>query len=147
MGRTMSRQTVYFEDPFWVGVFERDDGKKFESAKVVFGAEPKDNAVYAFFLENYARLRFSPPVASTGTEQKKTGFKRMLRTAKKALDDKGIGTKAQQALKLQQECSLKSHQYKTTIGLFLKDCKASTDKSPLQASKGRTAFHLHHEAY
>ena len=107
MSRIFSKQTVYFEDPFWVGIFERDDGKNFESAKVVFGAEPKDYEVYAFFLENYSRLRFSPPVASAGTEQKKTGFKRMLRAAQKALDEKGIGTKAQQALKLQHEQAAK----------------------------------------
>ena len=33
--------TVFFDDPFWVGVFERiEDGKLFV-CKVTFGAEPK----------------------------------------------------------------------------------------------------------
>lgn len=34
--------TVYFEDPFWVGVFERIDDGKLSVCKVTFGAEPKD---------------------------------------------------------------------------------------------------------
>jgi hypothetical protein len=115
MGTTSSKLTVYFDDPFWVGVFERDDGKRLESAKVVFGAEPRDCEVYAFFLENYSRLRFSPPVKSAGAGQKTPGFKRMMRAAQKILDEKGIGTKAQQALKLQHEqtaklCKVESRQ-------------------------------------
>ena len=39
MGVTL---TVYFDDPFWVGVFERMDGGKLSACKVTFGAEPKD---------------------------------------------------------------------------------------------------------
>ena len=58
--KCQGRLTVYFEDPFWVGVFERIENGKLSAAKVTFGAEPKDYEV-------------------------------------------GIGTKSQQALKLQQE--------------------------------------------
>jgi hypothetical protein len=32
---------VFFEDPFWVGVFERIENKKLSVAKVPFGAECK----------------------------------------------------------------------------------------------------------
>ena len=39
------RLTVYFEDPFWVGVFEKIDNGKLSAAKVTFGAEPKDYEV------------------------------------------------------------------------------------------------------
>ena len=42
------RITVYFEDPFWVGVFERIDGGKLSVAKVTFGAEPKDFEIQDF---------------------------------------------------------------------------------------------------
>ena len=37
--------TVYFEDPFWVGVFERIENGKLSAAKVTFEAEPKDYEV------------------------------------------------------------------------------------------------------
>ena len=34
--------TVFFEDPFWVGVFERFEDETLSVCKVTFGAEPKD---------------------------------------------------------------------------------------------------------
>ena len=37
-----SKLTIYYEKPFWVGVFEDLDGKKLSVCKVVFGAEPTD---------------------------------------------------------------------------------------------------------
>lgn len=46
--------TVFFEDPFWVGVFERQAQGALTVCKVTFGAEPKDGEVYAFVLRNYA---------------------------------------------------------------------------------------------
>ena len=39
---------VYFEDPFWVGVFERIENGKLSAAKVTFGAEPKEYEVQEF---------------------------------------------------------------------------------------------------
>ena len=37
---------VLFEDPFWIGVYERWDEGKYQACKVIFGAEPKDCTVY-----------------------------------------------------------------------------------------------------
>lgn len=54
--------TVFFEDPFWVGVFERIDDGKLSVCKVTFGAEPKDYDVWEFILQNYDRTVFSPAV-------------------------------------------------------------------------------------
>jgi hypothetical protein len=103
MDSVQSRLTVCFEDPFWVGIFERISGGKYETAKVTFGAEPKDCDVYAFFLNNWSKLRFSKPIRSDETEHRETNPKRFRREAAKLVQPKGIGTKAQQALKLQQE--------------------------------------------
>ncbi len=94
--------TVYFEEPFWVGIFERFCDGKLSVAKITFGAEPKDYEIQAFILKYYYRLRFSPAVAAAAKELKKNP-KRMQREARKQLKDTGIGTKSQQALKLQQE--------------------------------------------
>ena len=41
MDKTNGKLTVYFEEPFWVGVFERIEDGKLSVAKVIFGAEPK----------------------------------------------------------------------------------------------------------
>ena len=102
MGEEQCKLTVFFENPFWVGVFERIENGKLSVAKVTFGAEPKDYEVYEFILKHYYGLRFSPAVATVVKEAKQNP-KRMQRDIKKSLAKNGIGTKSQQALKLQQE--------------------------------------------
>ncbi|MBR3018753.1 MAG: YjdF family protein [Clostridia bacterium] len=94
--------TVYFDDSFWVGVFERmDDGKLFV-CKVTFGAEPKDYEVWEFVLEHYHELKFSPAVEAE-TRQAADNPKRRQRNAGKQMARSGIGTKSQQALQMQLE--------------------------------------------
>ena len=102
MDKVSGKLTVFFEEPFWVGVFERVSDGKLSVCKVTFGAEPKDYEVHDFILENYYRLRFSPAVA---TDVKEFGRnpKRVQREVRKQVQNTGIGTKSQQALKLQQE--------------------------------------------
>ncbi len=57
MGKIVGKLSVFFEDPFWVGVFERVEDGKLSVAKVTFGAEPKDNEVYLFALKHYYDLK------------------------------------------------------------------------------------------
>ena len=102
MGEEQCKLTVFFEEPFWVGVFEKIENGKLSAAKVTFGAEPKDYEVYEFILKHYYDLRFSPAVATVVKESKQNP-KRIQRDIKKSLAKTGIGTKSQQALKLQQE--------------------------------------------
>ena len=94
--------TVFFEDPFWVGVFERIDDGKLSACKVTFGAEPKDYDVWKFILQNYDRMVFSPAV-ETETKQTADNPKRRLRNVRKQTERGGIGTKSQQARQLQRE--------------------------------------------
>lgn len=49
MDRSYGQLTVYFEDPFWVGVFERITGGKLSVCKVTFGAEPKEYKFWTLF--------------------------------------------------------------------------------------------------
>ena len=97
-----SSLTVFFEDPFWVGVFERIDEGKLSVCKVTFGAEPKDYDVWEFVLQHYNELVFSPAV-ETETRQTADNPKRRFRNARKQTERSGIGTKSQQALQLQRE--------------------------------------------
>ena len=101
MDKASGKLTVYFEEPFWVGVFERIEDGKLSVAKVTFGAEPKDYEVQEYIQKYYFSLKFSPAV-ETVVKDIKRNPKRMQREAKKMLKT-GIGTKSQQALKLQQE--------------------------------------------
>ena len=94
--------TVFFEDPFWVGIFERVDHGKLSVCKVTFGTEPKDYDVWEYVLCHYDELVFSPAV-ETETRQAADNPKRRLRNARKQTERRGIGTKSQQALQLQRE--------------------------------------------
>lgn len=102
MDKVSGKLTVFFEEPFWVGIFECISDGMFSVCKVTFGAEPKDYEVYDFVLKNYYQLRFSPVVE---TDVKETGRnpKRIQREVRKQVQNIGIGTKSQQALKLQHE--------------------------------------------
>lgn len=102
MGEVYNRLTVLFEDPFWIGVFERIENGKLSVAKVTFGTEPKDYEVYEFFLNHCYNLQFSSAVAADVKDTQKNP-KKMRREIRQALGKTEIGTKSQQALKLQQE--------------------------------------------
>lgn len=93
---------VFFEEPFWIGVLERVSDGKLSVCKVTFGAEPKDYEVYEFLLKNYYKLRLSQAVETAVKESIKNP-KRMQREVRKQIQHVGIGTKSQQALKLQHE--------------------------------------------
>ena len=102
MGKVSFILTVYFEDPFWVGVFESIDRGKLSASKIVFGAEPKDYDIHRFILDHYSELRFSPAVTTVASRTIHNP-KRIQREVRKQTSNKGIGTKSQQAMKLQQE--------------------------------------------
>ena len=103
MQKTESKLTVYFEDPFWVGVLERISEGEVTACKITFGPEPKDYEVYEYLLKNWHKLSFSPPIKTEGTNDIQINPKRMQREINKQLTSRGVGTKSQQALKLQYE--------------------------------------------
>lgn len=84
MDEVICKLTVFFENPFWVGLFERIENNSLYVAKITFGAEPKDYEVYGFILKNYYNLQFSPAVP-TVVKETKINPKRMQRQIKKQL--------------------------------------------------------------
>ncbi len=108
MGR--ATLTVLFEEPFWIAVYEREFDGAYEVCKIMYGAQPKDNEVYEYMLKNFRSLRFSPKLNVQTLSRKVMNPKRMQRAIKKQLEEKGVGTKAQIALKLQREQSKAENQ-------------------------------------
>ncbi len=102
--------TVYFEDPFWVGVFEREDETGYRVSRVVFGPEPTDAEVYEYIRQEYKNLDFGKPIEKQVKIVRKKNFKRMQREVRKEVYEQGVGTKAQQAMKLQTELMKKERQ-------------------------------------
>ena len=102
MDRNYGKLTVYFENPFWVGVFERIENGKLSVCKVTFGSEPKDYEVWEYVLKYYYQLKFSPAV-DVVVKKEATNPKRVQLEARKQVSTTGIGTKSQQALQMQKE--------------------------------------------
>ena len=102
MDKETGQLTVFFEDPFWVGVFQRVEEGRLTACKITFGAEPKEQQVLDFILKHYAALQFSPALKAP-VRQTADNPKRRQRKIQQQLRTSGIGTKSQQALQLQRE--------------------------------------------
>lgn len=102
MDRGKAGLTVFFEGPFWVGVFERVEDGRLSVCRVVFGGEPRDYEVLEFMLKNYYGLKFSS-AAPAAVKDGRVNPKRRQREARRQTMQTGIGTKSQQALQLQRE--------------------------------------------
>lgn len=92
MDKTNGMLTVFFNEPFWVGVFERSEKGKLSAAKVTFGAEPNDSEVWDYVLRHYYKLKFSPAV-KTKIKQIADNPKRRQRNARKQLSIAGKSIK------------------------------------------------------
>ncbi|WP_432662349.1 YjdF family protein [Wukongibacter baidiensis] len=97
--------SILFETPYWIGIFERNDDEGYSVSKFVFGKEPTGPELYNFIVRYYPnRLSYSKPNEEiTKITRKKINPKRRQREATKAMADRGVSTKAQEALKLQYE--------------------------------------------
>ncbi len=105
--------TVYFDDPFWVGVFEREDDTGYRVSRVVFGPEPTDAELYEYIRHEYKKLDFGKPIKGQVKIIRKKNFKRMQREVRKEIYEEGVGTKAQQAMKLDLALNKKERQVTT----------------------------------
>ena len=101
METSCSALTVFFEAPFWVGLFERREDRRLTVCRIVFGAEPRDPEIAAFIQKEYAKLHFSPSVDAP-LKPAAENPKRLQRQIARQLQQPALSTKAQAALKLQQ---------------------------------------------
>ena len=95
--------TVYFEPPFWAGLFERWEGEHYSVSKLTFGPEPRDAEVWERVLREFDRLPFSPGIPSERREEP-ANPKRARREARRQMEAvPRTETKAPQARALQRE--------------------------------------------
>ena len=78
METAKAKLTVLFDPPFWAGIFERESGGRYEACRVIFGAEPRDFEIYAFVLERYGNLAFSPALPAEKSGDLPAGGRRDL---------------------------------------------------------------------
>jgi hypothetical protein len=84
--------TVFYEDPFWVGLFTISEGATARYCRVVFGKEPSDREIYEFVQRNYRNLHFSeslpaapavPSIKNPKRRQREAGRNLQQRTGEK----------------------------------------------------------------
>jgi hypothetical protein len=97
------RLTVFFEDPFWVGVFEKVEDHQLYVCKYVFGAEPKEYQVYELILTKLNSLYFSRGIFTEFKPEKEVNPKRMQRQISNSIKSRGPGEKAFMAMKYEHE--------------------------------------------
>lgn len=115
--------TIIFDQPFYIGVFERKTGDVYEVSKINLGtSEPRDSSIYELLIENWHHVRFNTVnIANNEQIQKKISPKRMQRLAKKDLKS-GLSTKAQEAVKLAQTAQkLEKKKHKSLRNQEIKD--------------------------
>lgn len=95
--------TVLFEAPFWIGIYECKYVNGYEINKITFGAEPKACEIYELILKRWNEIKSNLIIEKQVIDKKHINPKRMQRAIKKQVGSSGIGRKAQQVLKLQQE--------------------------------------------
>ena len=112
MRKISGKLTVFFENPFWVGIFENFENDNLSVCKVTFGSEPKEYEIYDFILKKFYNLRFSNEMKSNFREKAKNP-KRRQREIKKELQSKKFLKKSEKILKLQYEENKKERKVKT----------------------------------
>ena len=112
MRKISGKLTVFFENPFWVGIFENFENDNLSVCKVTFGSEPKEYEIYDFILKKFYNLRFSNEMKSNFREKAKNP-KRRQREIKKELQSKKFLKKSEEILKLQYKENKKERKIKT----------------------------------
>lgn len=96
---SLCKLTVLFEEPFWIGLIECEDGENYSVAKHTFGSEPTTPEVLDFICDHWSDLRFAHDIQVEAKESKRVNPKRLRRMIEKEMrSDAWRGTKAQQTL-------------------------------------------------
>ena len=102
--------TVYFDDPWWVGVVEMEADGELRVARQVFGSEPPNEVVHQFVLRELPRLLAQPRLglpSNAAPLPRRVNPKRAAREAGRLTDERGLATRAQAALRLEMEARKK----------------------------------------
>ena len=99
----ISKLTILFDDPFWIGLYEREDDAGYAVCRIVFGGGAPGPGGLRLSPGALADAAIQPARPGADRPDAPKSPKRRQREARRMTQAGGIGTKAQQALKLQQE--------------------------------------------
>lgn len=98
-----STLTVFHDGQFWVGVIERTENGKLAASKILFGTEPSNEEILNFVVKHWQDLDFSEPIVDSELPKRAVNPKRRKRETAKAIRQRGVSTKAWQALSKERE--------------------------------------------
>jgi hypothetical protein len=104
--------SVFFDDPFWIGLFTLADENTVKHARVVFGKEPTDAELYEYFISNYHRLEFFDSDGTEYTRALAKNPKRRQREINKEIRNRIDTKKSYDAIKLSIQQSKKQEKRK-----------------------------------
>jgi len=90
--------TVFFEDPFWVGILEENYNGINYMGKHIFGAEPSNSELLLFYVYEFENIK-KIQISETDIKTKKVNFKKSINKSKKTQNKIGVGTKSQNLFK------------------------------------------------
>ena len=90
--------TVFFEDPFWVGILEENYNGIDYMGKHIFGAEPSNSELLQFYIYEFDKIK-KLRIGKTDIEIRKMNFKKSINKSKKLQSKTGTGTKSQNLFK------------------------------------------------
>ena len=99
-----STLTILHDGQFWVGICEHAEDDLYGARRIVFGPhEPTDELVLAFVCEQWGRLEFRMDARSLSDDGQasitRVNPKRLQRLVRRTVEQRGVGTKAQQAIR------------------------------------------------
>lgn len=99
-----STLTILHDGQFWIALCEHEEAGRYGARRIVFGPhEPTDELVFAFVCSQWDRLDFRMGVQSadgeTGMRADRINPKRLQRIVRRTVGARGVGTKAQQAIR------------------------------------------------
>jgi hypothetical protein len=90
--------TIFFEDPFWVGILEENYNGINYMGKHIFGAEPSNSKLLQYFIYEFENIK-KIKIGVTNIEAKIMNFKKSINKSKRTQRKIGVGTKSQNLFK------------------------------------------------
>jgi len=107
--------TIFFENPFWVGLLEREHEGQYEVARYVFGAEPSNAQILDFLLNHYEKFQFNRKVKmDEEIKVSKKSYKKKLNEAKKQLES-GCSKKSLEIIQAERKARAKENKREKSL--------------------------------
>jgi len=99
--------TVFYDGQFWVGVIERVTEEGLFASRHIFGAEPRDEEILEFVLNDLGKIIDRQTVAIPIEEKRKKRVnpKRLAREAARQMKEEPVSSKSQVAIQVQYEAN------------------------------------------